>query len=375
MSAKRILILTADAGFGHRRAAEALAAAFRESYGEACKVSIVNPLEEASAPEIIRQLEKGYDEMVVETPSLYEISYEALDLPVVSDLVRSITAQMLDKVMYQLISEHRPNVIACTYPFYAEPAAAAIKQIQGDIPLAVVITDLTNVQSVWYSNAATILFAPTELIREQAYKNKIPATRVRVTGIPIHPDFPAETRSADELRKELGWETNLPTCLIVASERTREMASISRLLDQSGLKLQLAIVCGGSDALHSRLSETKWQNPVQLYNWVDNMPQMMKASDFIISKAGGLIVSESLACGLPMLLTEALPGQETGNVRYIVENSAGAWAASPPEVLAPVYAWLKDDCARLEEVQTHARALGRPEAAFEIARVLWGLAI
>ena len=126
--------------------------------------------------------------------------------------------------------------------------------------------------------------------------------------------------------------------------------------------------------LSSLLLKRDWQSPVQLYNWVENMPMLMKAADFIISKAGGLIVSESLACGLPMLITEALPGQETGNVHYIVENQAGAWASSPPEVLASVYSWVKDDLSGLKEVQANAHRLGHPEAAYEIAAVLWDLA-
>jgi 1,2-diacylglycerol 3-beta-galactosyltransferase len=374
MTHKRVLILTADAGFGHRRAAEAVEAALVELYEDRCEIEVVNPLDTADAPELIRQLEAGYDDMVVEDPALYRLSYHALDAPLVSDIVRAVTARMLNDVMLQCVQNHRPHVVVTTYPFYAEPIAMAIKAAKRDITLAIVITDLTDVQSLWYSPAATMHFVPTPLIRQQALENDIPATRVRVTGLPVHPAFARETRDASALREELGWQQKVPTCLVVASARTRQMATISRLLDHAEINLQVAVVCGGDDKLLARLQQGKWHGPVHLYDWVDNMPQLMKASDFIVTKAGGLIVSESLACGLPMIISEALPGQEAGNVHYIVENQAGAWAPGPAEVLATAYSWLRGSPPQLEEVQARARELGRPRAAYDIAKGVWGLA-
>jgi 1,2-diacylglycerol 3-beta-galactosyltransferase len=103
------------------------------------------------------------------------------------------------------------------------------------------------------------------------------------------------------------------------------------------------------------------------------MPQLMKASDFVVSKAGGLIVSEALASGLPMIIAEALPGQETGNMHYVVENHAGAWAPGPAEVLATALSWLRNNHAQLKECQSNAQELGKPQAAYNIARGLWGL--
>jgi 1,2-diacylglycerol 3-beta-galactosyltransferase len=372
MNKKRVLILTSDAGYGHRSAAEAIELALEELYGDQCEIKVVNPLEGDDVPELIQKLEKGYDEIVVEDPELYRLSYQALDAPLISDVVRAVTSRLLNDTMLELVKSFKPHVIASTYPFYAQPIAEAIKKIELDCPLAIVITDLTDVQSLWYSPAATMHFAPTPLIRQQAYENKIPATRVRVTGLPVNPAFSKETHSVSELREQLGWEYNLPTCLIVASPRTREMAAISDLLCRIS-DLQVVIVCGGNSQLVSELERRNLQTPVHLYNWVDNMPQLMKASDFVVSKAGGLIVSESLACGLPMIIAEALPGQEQGNVRFLVENQAGAWAPGPTEVLATTLSWLRDDCKQLNEMQHRAQNLGKPQAAYNIAKGILGL--
>ena len=374
LDTKNILIMTADAGFGHRKAAEAIESALIELYGDSCHVHVINPLDEADAPALIRELEEGYDEMVVDDPALYTLAYHALDVPVVSDLTKAVAARLLNDVMLRIINLSEVDAIVSTYPTYAQPAARALRKTERDVPLAVVITDLTDVQRIWYSRSATFHFVPTKQIRQQAYENNIPATQVRVTGLPVHPGFSKETRSPEVLRRSLGWNTERTTVLIVASIRTQQMATLSRMLDRANLDLQIAVVCGGDRELYETLRSEDWQGPVHIYDWIDEMPQLMKAADFMISKAGGLVVSEALACGLPMIIPEALPGQEVGNVRYVVDNGAGAWAPGPAEVLVTVHSWLSGDPPKLQEMRAAALALGKPRAAYEIAERVWGMA-
>ncbi len=372
MTEKRILILTSDAGFGHRSAAQAIESALTELYGEQCQCKVANPTDSDDSPDLIQKLENEYDEMVLQSPLLYELSYYTLDTPLVSDMVRAVAGKMFHDVMCSLFVDYKPDAVVSTYPFHARAVASVAEELAVDCPMAVVITDLTDVQSLWYSPSATMHFVPTPAVREQAYKNGIPATRVRVTGIPVNPGIPRETRNPTVLRKALGWRIEQPTCLIVASPRTREMVRVTALLERIP-ELQIAMVCGGNSQLYNELKERRKQSNLHLYNWVDNMPQLMKASDFIVSKAGGLIVSESLACSLPMILAEALPGQETGNVQHVVENQAGAWAPGPIEVLTTTINWLKNDRKLLKISRENASRLGKPQAAYDIAKNLWGL--
>lgn len=374
MKTKQVLLLTADAGFGHRRAAQAIELALMELYDDRCTVEIVNPLDEADAPEIIQQLEEGYDEFVVEDPALYRLAYHALDAPVVSNLAKEVAALLLNDVVLRVVKQRRPDVIVSTYPTYSQPIARALRKTKRDVPLAVVVTDLTDVQRFWYSKSATMHFLPTPETREQAYKNDIPATRVKVTGLPVSPAFTREQRPPAELRELLGWDQRLPTALVVASIRTRQMATISQILDRSGIELQLVVVCGGDEEMYESLHAAPWHGPVHLYEWVENMPQFMKAADFTITKAGGLVVSEALASSLPMIIPEALPGQEMGNVKYVVGHGVGAWAPGPAEVLVTVHSWLKGPDPELHRIRERAKELGKPRAAYDIAEGVWGLA-
>jgi 1,2-diacylglycerol 3-beta-galactosyltransferase len=101
------------------------------------------------------------------------------------------------------------------------------------------------------------------------------------------------------------------------------------------------------------------------------MPTLMRAADCIVCKAGGLITTESLACGLPILLTDAIPGQEASNVRYVVEGGAGAVAKDPLEGLETMCHWLANGGEGLAECSQNSRRLGRPRAAFDVAALAW----
>jgi 1,2-diacylglycerol 3-beta-galactosyltransferase len=138
--------------------------------------------------------------------------------------------------------------------------------------------------------------------------------------------------------------------------------------------LQLAIVTGGDEVLYNELDAVEWHIETRLFGFVKNMPALMHAADCVISKAGGLIVSESLACGLPMLLVDVLPGQETGNADYVIDNGAGEYGKDPVTALETLYHWLDQDGRLLAEYAHNARQLGRPHAAHDIADLIWEIA-
>jgi 1,2-diacylglycerol 3-beta-galactosyltransferase len=104
------------------------------------------------------------------------------------------------------------------------------------------------------------------------------------------------------------------------------------------------------------------------------MPTLMHAADCIICKAGGLIIAEALACGLPIVLVDVLPGQEAGNARYVTQGGAGELALDPIAALEIMSHWLVGDRALLAERAQNARRLGHPRAAFEVAERAWSMA-
>lgn len=370
-SPRKILVLTADAGFGHRSAAKAVAAALQEQHGTQCEVEIANPLDDPRVPDWLRDSQFDYDRLVREAPKLYRLSYEAADIGVVSSLIDGALTLMLFEPLRDLVKQFRPDAIVTTYPLYQAPLTAVNVVRKVRIPWLTVVTDLVDVHRLWFHKQTDVCLVPTEAVRDQALQHEMVKSQISISGIPVHPNVVREMRDQATIRAELGWQTGIPTFLVVGSKRVGNLRQVLNALNHSGLRLQLAIVAGGDDELFQHIQDNDWHIPTHVYNFVTNLPIMMHAADGIVCKSGGLIVSESIACGLPMLLIDVLPGQEEGNARFVVGNGAGVWAQDPISALEAVYHWVKDGGVLLAEYAQQSRKLGHPRAAYTVAEYAW----
>jgi 1,2-diacylglycerol 3-beta-galactosyltransferase len=367
---KSILILTGDAGFGHRRAAEAIKAAFTDLVPD-YNVTIENPAQDPDLPEMLRRVESGYDDIVKDDPTLYQLAYAATDAPVVAQLMQDIATTALNRAMRNVLTRQMPDAIVTTYPAYTQSAFRTARELGITAPIDVVVTDLVGVHSLWFHDKVAQTFVPTGQVYRQALDQGLTRSSVQLTGLPVNPRIAREKRSRSEIRTALGWDQELVTALVVGSARSGQTANITRLLDRSGLNLQVVAVAGGDQETEEALKEIEWKGTVHTYGLINNMSEFMRAADFIVCKAGGLIVTESLACGLPLILHEALPGQEVGNVKYVVDSGAGVWSPGPIGVLTTAYAWLAKDRSELEKCRQAALQVGKPRAAYDVAeRVL-----
>jgi len=371
---RRILILTADAGFGHRSAANAIGNALERQYGSACNVKISNPMDDHRVPSLLRDAQLDYDRVVRETPRLYQVGYDLSNAPIPIAVVDGALILMLFEVLRDLLRRYRPHVIITTYPLYQAPLGAVFTLTRWNSPLITVVTDLAAVHRMWFSDVADLCLVPTRAVWDMATKSALAPTKVWVTGIPVVPALAEETRPKHVIRRALGWRVDAPTVLVVGSKRVGHLLGAVRALNHARLGLQMIVIAGGDDALFAQFQQTEWHTYAHVYNFVTNMPTMLCAADFIICKAGGLIVSESLACGLPILLVDVVPGQEAGNADYVVRNGAGSMASDPMAVLETAFHWLDRDGAELVRRQELARALGRPRAAFVVAELAWSYA-
>jgi 1,2-diacylglycerol 3-beta-galactosyltransferase len=371
---RKVLILTSDAGLGHRNAAEAIAAALAKRHGDACIVEIVNPAEDERAPTILRSSEDDYDRVVQDMSDLYRLGYQISDATVPASVIEGVLTVGLFLVVRDLVRRHEPDVIVSTIPTYQAPVGAVFATGERCVPSITVVTDLVTIHRLWFSQAADLCVVPTEVARDLATSYGLAPERVKVIGIPVDPAIAEEAKRAPvEIRAELGWDPDLPTLLAVGGKRVQNMLPALQALNHAGLPLQLAVLAGGDDALYRQFQEVKWHAATHVYNFVDHMPALMRASDIILCKAGGLIVSEALASGLPLVLIDVIPGQETGNAEYVVEHGAGEMAGEPLAVLETVYHWLENGAQLLSERAENACRVGRSQAAFEIAEYVWRL--
>ena len=372
---KRILILTADYGYGHRSATNAIAQALQVTHGEDCQVDIVNPMDDPHAPAVLRDGANGYDKMVRAAPDLYKLGYQVGDTQVVSDIVKNSLTLMLLNAIREIIREKQPDIIVCTYSSYQNSLSAIFDLEKIHIPVITVVTDLATVNRLWFHPAADVCVVPTQAVYDLAIKAGLPAEKIKIIGIPVRADLMKGNQDRAAIRRSLGWREDLFTVLAIGSKRVEHLYDALSVLNHSGFPLQLVIAAGGDEEFYQRCQETEWHVEAHVFNFVDEMGTFMRGADSVLGKAGGLTVSEALACGLPMILVDVIPGQEIGNAEHVVSGNAGVLANDPTEVLEAMAHWLEKDRDHYQQQAENARRLGRPRAAFDIVDQIWALAM
>lgn len=367
--AGRFLILTADAGFGHRSAADAVAAALRERGVVPERIDIVNLYEHERVPAVLRDVQTDYDRVVREAPELYRFAYTASEQAIPNLVFATSAAALFYLPLRDVLAAHAPDVVISTYPLYL-PSLVAIERVERkDIATLCVVTDLATVHRIWFEEGIDAYVVPTEAVSRLAQQNRIAPEAIHLFGIPVNPQLGRPPDSPSDLRRELGWSPDLFTLFAVGSRRVQRLPDMLRALNHSGLPIQVVISAGKDEALFETLNQVEWHVPAHLYPFVSDMPRFMHASDCVMAKAGGLIVTETLAAGRPMILTETIPGQETGNAEYVVDSGAGVVADGPLDVLETVCHWLANERASLRLMTDNARRAGKPEAAADVAEL------
>ena len=194
-STKRILILTADAGFGHRSAAKAIEVALQELHPADCVVEIVNPMQDERVPAVLRRSGADYDWAVREIPRLYQLGYEAADSVPSSVMVHGTMAAMLFGVMGDLIGRHQPDAIIALYPLYQAPLAVGfLPSASATLRCSPWSPTTRRCTAPGFTKRQTSAWSPFRRCATRPSSAASRRTRSRVTGIPVHPSLTHEER-------------------------------------------------------------------------------------------------------------------------------------------------------------------------------------
>ncbi|CAN0220351.1 unnamed protein product, partial [Laminaria digitata] len=193
-------------------------------------------------------------------------------------------------------------------------------------------------------------------------------------GLPIRPAFWKDPRPAADLRAELGLELDAPVAMIMGGgDGVGGMGAIAAAVIQTlGKELersQIVVICGKNKVVKHELEDATWplNTRVIVRGFVSNMDEWMGAVDALVTKAGPGTIAEATIRGLPVMLSGYLPGQEEGNVPYVVNGGFGAYSKKPAEIGATVARWLKNP-ELLEKMKGNALRAARPRASYDIAR-------
>jgi processive 1,2-diacylglycerol beta-glucosyltransferase len=232
------------------------------------------------------------------------------------------------------IQVFEPDFIVCTYPTVSSILAQLRLEQILTVPVITVITDYT-VHSHWvHPGVDGYIVACTE-VKESLESWEIQAQRIHVTGIPVSPKFEREMDRV-QISTKLGLQTDLPTFLVMGGSYgvLKSAKRICKKLADSLVPVQAIIVCGKNEKLFRSLEEViaQGRNPMIRFKFVDNVEELMSVSDLIITKAGGLTVSEALTKHLPLVIYKPIPGQEEENAHFVQRIGAGCVAGNEEEL-------------------------------------------
>jgi 1,2-diacylglycerol 3-beta-galactosyltransferase len=363
-----ILFLFSDTGGGHRSAAQAIIEALELEFPGGTTQEMVDIFREYAprplnyAPEIYPPLTR--------MPTMWGMGYHLSDGPRRTRLFYHMIWPYIKWGMNRLIREHPSDLIVSVHQLPNAPLARAISSSREKLPFATVVTDLVTTHAAWYTKKADLIVVPTSVAYRKALEMGVPSENMEIVGLPVAEKFCQPTGERAEVRARLGWPQDLPVVLLVGGgDGMGPLEPTARAIDAARLPVRMVIVAGRNKKLKERLERSAWRVPTTVYGFTTNMPDLMRAADILITKAGPGTISEAFIAGLPMILYARLPGQEDGNVAYVVSNNAGIWAPRPDEVVRALRFWLE----RPEERQAAAEAclrLARPKASREIAQLL-----
>jgi len=311
--------------------------------------------------------------MINKCPWFWAFSYHFLDLPLIDRigrLFRRATNSKHCKPFEQLVMSEQPEVIVTTH-FLPNEVVGRLKRKHGlTTTLITCITDYYP-HAFWRNQGIDLYVTPHESLAPRLQKLGVKKDQIYPLGIPIDPIFSVNQDQA-QVRKKLGLDLNQFTILIASGGFG--IGSFEELLfelDKIEGQLQILVVCGKNQKLEDELKEAvkRLKKNIKVYGYVQNMHELMEASDILISKSGGLTVTEAMAKGLPLIVTNPIPGQESSNCNFVVQNNAGKKADNPQQARSWITE-LQKNHSGLNTLKSNIKQLGRPNSAHNIWEVV-----
>lgn len=359
-----------DTGGGHRAAANAISEAIHYLYPNQYDI-IIEDIWAKDTPWPIRRLPNAYPWLSSSGTRWWLLFWQVTARPPVRRGMMNTAYVLARRRIVKFLKETKPDVVVSVHPAMNHLGVRWVRKAGLHVPFYTVVTDMVTVHPTWICPEVTHCLVPTEVAAETAVAHGLPREKLSVVGQPVQLKFAQLSGAKASVRQELGLDQQRKAVLIVGGgEGVGRVYEIARAIAQGVPQAQLLIVAGRNKSLKQRLENVPWEIPTRIFGFVDNMPDLMTAADILVTKAGPGTLSEAFITGLPVIISGYVPGQEAGNVQYVLENNAGAYAEEPGEIVRTICAWLKPGNRQLATMMANAARLARPNASLEIARIL-----
>ncbi|MBM3251991.1 MAG: hypothetical protein FJZ11_04330 [Candidatus Omnitrophica bacterium] len=341
----KILVIYATAGEGHKKAAEAIFEKLKSQTPH--EIILIDALNYTN-PFFKFSYSQGYSFLIARFPSVWGFFFWLTNSAFLCKLVscaRNFSNFINSRKLRNFILTQKPEIIISTH-FFSNHVVSRLKRIgKLNCKFISVITDF-SIHHFWLAQEADIYTVAYPELRDYLIAQGVQESKIKIMPIPIRDGF-LKPIDKEYLYRKINLKPNVFTALIVTG--AVGIGPIEKIINLLSKHLQLIVVCGRNKKLFYKLSKLESET-LRVFGLVDNMHELMSVSNVIITKAGGLTISESLAKKLPMIFFNLIPGQEEANARLMQSQGMGVIAKSVKDI-EDIILKLKNNPAELGKMQ------------------------
>lgn len=366
-----VLLLSVSTGDGHFKAAEAL----RENIEMTCPGSrtlIVDTFKYVN-PIVDKLIVGSYLNLLKKTPQIYGKLYEISEKDdFIVDFSKAVN-KLLSFRLENLIHEFKPSVIVCTHPFPLQMVSSLKRYRKIFTPAVAVITDYFA-HPLWLHNNIDAYVVAHEYMKYEMVERGMDEHRIHTFGMPVSMRF-SQKMNKQTILNELGLDQKLTLLIMGGSLGFGEIKDIFMKMLDCKKDLQLIVVTGRNTKLKGELElhAVSSSKKVRVFSYTNEIADLMDVSDFIITKPGGMTISEALVKELPLLLISPIPGQEERNAHFLINNGAAVRLLESDKA-ENILNQIINNPLRIKHMREMARFLSRPHASQNTVYLLERLA-
>ncbi|MHB0977352.1 MAG: MGDG synthase family glycosyltransferase [Candidatus Aquicultorales bacterium] len=370
MSNATVLLLTAEAGGGHKSVSLALTERFeKELPGH--DLMVVNAYEELlEFP--LSLINNAHRQIVRHSPVLWNVLFESTSAGRRFTKIENLTRPLTEDKVERLFDEIGPSVVVSVVPL-VNALVGEVARRRG-IPFIVVVTDMARVHPAWISeDESTIYCAPTRFVVEELINAGVPAGRVFFTGLPARGTFFTQSCDRQALRRKLGIRPGSFAILMMGGGEGVGLCGKTLRELQSMAHVELFIFAGRNKRLIRKL-ERRFGGLVNVLGFVDNVDEWLKASDLLVTKSGPSTLVEAAASRMPTLFMGALPGQEQSIIdALLLPSSEGEGLLCDSSDIATKVKELMASGRRRQELADSITQFALPGASRDVCHLIENL--
>lgn len=347
-----IVILTAGYGNGHIQVARTLEQSLTRS--GARSVSVIDLYREAHPG-----MNSVSRHLYLYSPwfSAYGLDYYGWSYYATRDLRQTSAIakwgnQLGMKKLVTLLQKQRPDAIISTFPFGGITDQLRKHGIR--VPVFTVVTDF-SLHNRWLFTRPDRYYVATADLKREMIERGVPAEAIVVSGIPVREPFYEPVRSMNPQAQ--AWRSSEESRSILVMMGAHIPLPDAQLITAKLLALpdvRVDIVCGGNDKLRRRLERRfAGHERLRLFGYVEAIHDRMREAACIVTKAGGITLSEAIQIRTPIVVYKPFSGQERENARYLERKGAAAVVSSPRALADQVHELLDSEVRRARMLQQY----------------------